>query len=105
MSWEKGMTSVLFRCAKSHFQLALSLVEEFTETFQQQEEAIQEEPQESLLCPQAIMVMEQLSKLQPHLSREENCSLLAQCCQGIVCLRHLEQMEEEGEVAAAPACA
>ncbi|XP_067153477.1 maestro heat-like repeat-containing protein family member 7 isoform X2 [Apteryx mantelli] len=99
------MTSVLFRCAKSHFQLALSLVEEFTETFQQQEEAIQEEPQESLLCPQAIMVMEQLSKLQPHLSREENCSLLAQCCQGIVCLRHLEQMEEEGEVAAAPACA
>ncbi|XP_064366704.1 uncharacterized protein LOC112993034 [Dromaius novaehollandiae] len=71
-------------------------------------EVIQEEPRESLVCPPpwALVAMQQLSKLQPRLSREENCSLLAQCCQGIMCLRHLEQMEEEGEmVAAAPRCA
>ncbi|XP_067173016.1 maestro heat-like repeat-containing protein family member 2B [Apteryx mantelli] len=65
------------------------------------QEVIQEEPQESPVHPRALVAMKQLSKLQPHLSREENCSLLAQCCQGVVCLRRPEQTDVRGEMAAA----
>ncbi|XP_068812456.1 maestro heat-like repeat-containing protein family member 2B [Struthio camelus] len=68
-------------------------------------EVIQEEPQESPVCPRAIVAIEQLSKVKPHLRREENCSLLAQCFQGVICLHHPEQMDEEGETAAAAPCA
>ncbi|XP_062430974.1 maestro heat-like repeat-containing protein family member 2B [Rhea pennata] len=64
-------------------------------------EVMQEEPQESPVQPRALMAVEQLSKLKPRLSREEKCSLLAQCCRGVVCLRHPEQMEARGEAAAA----
>ncbi|XP_064366743.1 maestro heat-like repeat-containing protein family member 2B, partial [Dromaius novaehollandiae] len=56
-------------------------------------EVIQEEPQESPVHPRALVAMQQLSKLKPRLSREENRHLLAQCCQGIVCLRRPEQMD------------
>ncbi|XP_067153084.1 maestro heat-like repeat-containing protein family member 2B [Apteryx mantelli] len=66
-------------------------------------EVIQEEPQESPVHPRALVAVEQLSKLKPRLSREQNRSLLAQCCQGVVCLRRPEQMDGGGEAAAAAA--
>ncbi|XP_064367207.1 maestro heat-like repeat-containing protein family member 2B, partial [Dromaius novaehollandiae] len=183
--WQaQGMVSVVSRCAESHFQLALSLVKEFTGTLKRKKskarrtratraallvmygrmalrapreqllarverdvvanvlqlyregcqdaqlklslvqsvteislaiqaagagprfelcckrellqtllEVIQEEPQESPVHPRALVAMQQLSKLKPRLSREENRHLLAQCCQGIMCLRRPEQMD------------
>ncbi|XP_064367007.1 maestro heat-like repeat-containing protein family member 2B [Dromaius novaehollandiae] len=194
--WQaQGMVSVVSRCAESHFQLALSLVKEFTGTLKRKKskarrtratraallvmygrmalrapreqllarverdvvanvlqlyregcqdaqlklslvqsvteislaiqaagagprfelcckrellqtllEVIQEEPQESPVHPRALMAMQQLSKLKPRLSREENCHLLAQCCQGIVCLRRPEQMDRRGQTAVAASC-
>ncbi|XP_064366666.1 maestro heat-like repeat-containing protein family member 2B, partial [Dromaius novaehollandiae] len=194
--WQaQGMVSVVSRCAESHFQLALSLVKEFTGTLKRKKskarrtratraallvmygrmalrapreqllarverdvvanvlqlyregcqdaqlklslvqsvteislaiqaagagprfelcckrellqtllEVIQEEPQESPVHPRALVAMQQLSKLKPRLSREENRHLLAQCCQGIVCLRRPEQMERRGQTAVAASC-
>ncbi|XP_068792625.1 maestro heat-like repeat-containing protein family member 2B [Struthio camelus] len=64
-------------------------------------EVIQEEPQESPVHPRAIVAIEQLSKLKPHLRREEKRNLLAQCCQGVVRLRRPEQTAKEGETGAA----
>ncbi|XP_064367014.1 maestro heat-like repeat-containing protein family member 2A [Dromaius novaehollandiae] len=68
------------------------------------QEVIQEEPQESPVHPRALVAMQQLSKLKPRLSREENRHLLAQCCQGIVCLRRPEQMDRRGQTAVAASC-
>ncbi|XP_064367236.1 maestro heat-like repeat-containing protein family member 2B, partial [Dromaius novaehollandiae] len=194
--WQaQGMVSVVSRCAESHFQLALSLVKEFTGTLKRKKskarrtratraallvmygrmalrapreqllarverdmvanvlqlyregcqdaqlklslvqsvteislaiqaagagprfelcckrellqtllEVIQEEPQESPVHPRALVAMQQLSKLKPRLSREENRHLLAHCCQGIVCLRRPEQMDRRGQTAVAASC-
>ncbi|XP_068812089.1 maestro heat-like repeat-containing protein family member 2B isoform X1 [Struthio camelus] len=85
-------------CAPAHCPLCACLLCNLREV-------IQEEPQESPVCPRAIVAIEQLSKVKPHLRREENCSLLAQCFQGVICLHHPEQMDEEGETAAAAPCA
>uniref|UniRef100_A0A8C6ZFT9 Uncharacterized protein n=1 Tax=Nothoprocta perdicaria TaxID=30464 RepID=A0A8C6ZFT9_NOTPE len=51
------------------------------------------------LCPFSLSSPD--SKLKLHMSRAEKCSLLSQCCQGIVCLRHPEQVEVREESAGA----
>ncbi|XP_068812449.1 maestro heat-like repeat-containing protein family member 2B [Struthio camelus] len=117
-----GNVLQLYREGRQDAQLRLSLVQSVTEIslaigavgacprfelcrkrelLQTLLEVIQEEPQESPVHPRAIVAIEQLSKLKPHLRREEKHNLLAQCCQGVVRLRRPEQMAKEGETGAA----